>query len=338
MNKKIAAITGLVILALGITGYFFYSKHARIVPVNIISADRKIPIQDVKMFLSGFPMQSASEDPRKFFSKEIINAYTVRFFKFIQTEISYTTREEHLKAVKEYLRSVLDPGKADEIFALYERFLDYEVNLKEKAKSWSNPRNSEELLRYLKAVQDYRREVFGSDVADAMWGAEVKANEYSIRKNEIKTDPNLYGAEKEKKINSLKEDMWGDDASLVEESPLSDPEKFASYQEKQVIYQKDLRELTEDQRVERIKKFRNELFSPEQVTRLEQVDEQIQAEKMREADYFTQEAAIKNDSSMDNDKKAQAIRDLQDRIFEDDAEAFRRRLNIKDSMDMKGRR
>jgi len=49
-----------------------YPKHSEEVPVNIISADRKIPVQDAKMFLNGFPFQSVNEDPREYFSKEIV--------------------------------------------------------------------------------------------------------------------------------------------------------------------------------------------------------------------------------------------------------------------------
>lgn len=192
-------MAGLLVAAVLAVGYFFYLRHSADVPVNIISTGQKIKIKDIKMFLKGFPAQSVNEDPRKYFSEEIINVYTVRFFKFLQTQIEFTSREEHLKAVKAYLHSVLDPQKADEMFVLYEKFIDYEIGLQEKIKSWSHPQTADELLRFLRTVQDYRRDVFGADVADALWGAEVMAREYSIRKNRIAADPNLYGAEKEKK-------------------------------------------------------------------------------------------------------------------------------------------
>lgn len=327
MKKKI--IIGTVIIAsLVVIGYMLYPKHSEEVPVNIISADRKIPVQDAKMFLNGFPFQSVNEDPRKYFSKEIVNLYTVRFFKFIQTQIEFTNREEHLKAVKAYLYSVLDPQKAEEMFALYEKFMDYESGIHEKAKSWGEPKTANELLRYLQLVQDYRREIFGVEVADEMWGAEVKAREYTIRKNIVTADPNLYGAEKEKRIAALKEDMWGADAGLIEDPPETDPEKYASYQEKQAIYQRDLQELPEARRMQKIKEFREEYFSPDQVARLEAVDEQLAAERKKEADYYAQERAIMNNTALDDDKKTEAIRGLQDNTFGDEADAFRRRLNI----------
>ena len=55
------------------------------------------------MFLKGFAFESDREAPRKYFSQEIINSYTVKYFNFIQMQMKDTRLEEHLKAVKEYL-------------------------------------------------------------------------------------------------------------------------------------------------------------------------------------------------------------------------------------------
>lgn len=330
-NRKII-ITALVIIAIGIIGYIIYAKQSKHVPVNIISSGRNVSMQDAKMFLKGFPAQTASEDPRKFFSGEIVNIYTVRFFKFIQSQMEFTTREQHLQAVKNYLYSVLDPQKADEMFALYEKFLDYEIGLREKTKSWSEPGTKEELLKYLQTIHNYRREIFGSEIADAMWGAEVKAGEYSIRKNGIMFDKNLYGDEKEKKIGELKQEMWGADAASIEDPPQTDPEKFTTYQEKQAVYQKDLGEMTPQQRAEKIKEFRQELFSPEQIARLEKVDEELEADKRKESDYYAREKEIMNDSSLADDKKAEAVKELQNNVFGEEADAFRRRQNIRNNV------
>jgi len=330
MKKKII-ITLLAVAAVFVIGYLVYQKHNDDVPTNIIGPEQKIQIKDIKMFLKGFPAQSANENPREYFSGDIVNVYTVRFFKFIQSQMDFVNREEHLAAVKAYLDSVLDPQKAREMLALYEKFLDYEMGIHEKVKSWETPRNAAELLRFLEMVQDYRRDIFGADVADAMWGAEVKAKEYSIRKNSILTDAGLYGSEKEKRLAELKEDMWGADAALMEDPPRTDPEKYASYQEKQAIYQRDLQEMPENRRLDKIREFRKDFFSPEQIARLEQVDEQIAAERKRETDYYAQEKAILNNPALDHGMKADAIRELQDNTFGEEADAFRRRLNIQRS-------
>lgn len=328
MKKKIIIISLLATAAVFVILFIRYQKSNDDIPTNIIRPGQSIQIQDIKMFFKGFPAQSVNENPREYFTEEIANLYTVRFFKFIQTQIDYTNRNDHLAAVKAYLDSVFDPQKALEMFALYEKFLDYEIGIHEKAKSWGTPSSAAEFLRYLQAVQDYRRDIFGADVADAMWGAEVKAKEYTIRKQGILTDANLYGSEKEKRLAELKEDMWGADAARIEDPPRTDPEKYASYQEKQLIYQRDLQELPVSRRFDKIRDFRKEYFSPDQVARLEQVDAQLAAESKRDAGYYIEEKAILNDPAQNEEQKALAIRELQDNIFGEEADAFRRRLNI----------
>jgi lipase chaperone LimK len=122
--------------------------------------------------------------------------------------------------------------------------------------------------------------------------------------------------------------MWGAGAASIEDPPQSDPEKFAGYQEKQVIYQRDLQELPAEQRLEKIKEFRKEYFSTDQIARLEQVDAELEADKKKEADYYAQAKAIMNNPGIADDKKEEALRELQDNTFGEEAEAFRRRLNI----------
>ncbi len=331
--KKKIILSLLIMIIVGVSSYVLYRQSSEDLPDDaaahhIIGAGRNISLQDVKMFLKGFPAQSPDEDPRKYFSKEIINAYTVRFFKFMETRIEFKSMEEHLKAVQAYLHSILAPHQAEEMFALYKKFIDYEMQINEKAKSWGEPKTAEEFLRYLQSLQDYRRDVFGRDVADAMWGAEVKAHEYNIRKNSIKNDPNLYGADKEKRISNLKEEMWGADAALLEDAPQSDPERYEIYQEKQTLYQKDLQQLTDYERMKKIKEFREKYFTADQVAKLEQVDQEMAAERQREADYHDQEKVLLNDPAMNDEKKAQAIRDLQNSLFGEEADAFRRRMNM----------
>ncbi|MGD0278935.1 MAG: lipase secretion chaperone [Smithella sp.] len=331
-NKKllIGLCITIVLLLVAFTGYRLL--HKRDVPLNIISRDSKITLKDMKEYFRENKFMSGMEDPNKHFSETIANSDTIKFFKYLQTQISAGSLEDHFKEVEKYLHSIMDAKKADEMFALYKKFCNYEIELTNKVQKQPQPKNAAEMLSYLDDIQDYRRKYFGAEIADAMWGIEVKGQEYSIRKGAIVNDATLYGTDKEKRISALKDEMWGTGPDSVEDPPQSDPEKFAGYQEKQAIYQRDIQELPEDQRQEKIKEFRNEYFSSDQIARLEQVDEQINTEKKKEADYYAQEDAIKNDPSIDNDQKAQTIKALQDSIFGDDADAFRRRLNIKNNI------
>lgn len=331
-NKKvyIASIAGAVaFLCFIFIGYhFLFSGQDKDVPVNSIINDRKITFRDSKAYFRNNQFISGKEDPNKYFANTIINTDTVKFFKILQMNINEETLEEHLKAVKNHLHSIMDSEKADQMFALYNKFCTYEIDLAKKVQSWPQPRNADELLRYLAAVQDYRREVFGAETADAMWGVEVKGQEYNIRKGTIINDPELYGAEKERLISALKAKMWGTGPDSIEEPPREDAEMYAKYQEKEAIFKRDLESMSEDQRREKIAEFRNAIFTTEQVNRLMKVDEEIEQEKRNENEYYAQENRIKSNQSLNRDEQERAIRELQDHIFGDEAEAFRRRQNI----------
>lgn len=332
--KKSIIITGTVILVVVLTLWLLYSRHARIFSTDngkshIISEAQDIPLQEAKMFLKGFPAQSANEDPRQYFSQKLNNAYTVRFFKFLQTSIAFTTLEEHLKAVKAYLLTILPKDQAEEMFALYKKFIDYEIQLNEKAQYWGTPKTPDDFLRYLQSIQDFRRDFFGKETADAMWGAEIKVHEYNIRKNSILGDQNLYGADKEKRISNLKEEMWGKEAALIDEPAQNDVERYERYQEKQMLYQRDMQEMTESGKQSKIREFRDKYFTSDQVAKLEQVDQEMAEERQKEADYQAREKVILNNPDISDEKKAEAIRELQNSLFGEEADALRRRINIR---------
>jgi len=309
-------------------GYFFFSKSDEDIPVNIISKDNKITLKDMQEYFKSNQFMSGDEHPNQYFVQSIANPNTVKFFKYLQMQIKANNLEEHLKAVEKYLQSVMEPAKAAEMFALYKKFCDYEIEMTKNMQKLSHPKNADELIRYLQEIHQYRREIFGAEIADAMWGIEVKGQEYNIRKGSILHNGSLYGIEKEKQLSALKDEMWGTGPESVEEPPQTDPEKFSRYQEKQLIYQRDLNELPDTDRREKIKEFRKEYFSSEQITRLEQVDQEMENNKKNESDYYAQEKDIMNNPSLDNEKKAEMIRDLQNQTFGEEAEAFRRRLNI----------
>lgn len=331
MNKKRLIIIAGVVIAMVIAmaaGYFFFLKSDEDIPVNIISKDNKITLKDMQEYFKSNQFMSGDEHPNQYFVQSIANPNTVKFFKYLQMQIKANNLEEHLKAVEKYLLSVMEPAKAAEMFALYKKFCDYEIEMTKNMQKLSHPKNADELIRYLQEIHQYRREIFGAEIADAMWGIEVKGQEYNIRKGSILHNASLYGIEKEKQLSALKDEMWGTGPENVEEPPQTDPEKFSRYQEKQLIYQRDLNELPDIDRKEKIKEFRKEYFSSEQIARLEQVDQELENNKKNESDYYAQEKDIMNNPSLDNEKKAEMIRDLQNQTFGEEAEAFRRRLNI----------
>jgi lipase chaperone LimK len=148
--------------------------------------------------------------------------------------------------------------------------------------------------------------------------------EYKVRKAHIIAEKNLYGKEKEKRISRLRSDFWGAEAGILES--LSNP--YERYMEKLQVYTKDLAELDDAVRNVMIKEFRKEYFSPDTLKKLENLDDAMAFERLRERDYRSKEGDILNDPSLSQDQKTMKIEHLRDEIFGDEAEAFRRRENI----------
>ncbi|MCX7679359.1 MAG: lipase chaperone [Spirochaetes bacterium] len=321
-NRKIIA---LVISALLIALiYFTYrrEKNDHFGP-SIISNNVSISAQDIYLNLKGIKFDDANIT--KHFSHSVVTPFTVKFFKFLQRRFRDLDYESHLKAVEEYLYRIMDANRAAQMFELYKRFLEYEKKLIEAARKWPTPTNTHDAINYLRNVQKFRRDFFGNEIADILFGAQVKHQEYTLRKQNIINDKKLYAKEKEKLIKKLQEDMWGEDAATIDNAM----RPYDQYREKLAIYEKDLSELDETSRKEKIKEFRQQYFSPEVVERLEKVDQEIEREKKIEEDYRTKEQRILLDQNLTAQQKEEKIRELQNEIFGDEADAFRRREAIR---------
>ncbi len=264
------------------------------------------------------------DKPDSLFSKGVVNPYTLKFFNYLIKRFSdIKDFDKHYLAVQEYLYSVMPMEKADQLLALYKKYIEYQRNLSSRLNSWGMPRNAEEAIDRLHKLQDYRRQIFGKETADALFGAEIKAREYPIRRSAIVYDKDIYGSEKEEMIKNLNQEMWGE----------TDVEEYANpynrYKEKLEIYNKDLSEMSGAERDQRIKEYRKQYFTPDQVARLEDVDKVIAEEKETESEYRSDEVRIMNDPNLTPEKKTEKVEKLQEKYFgKEGAEAFRRRETI----------
>jgi lipase chaperone LimK len=295
----------------------------------VFDRNSKIGMKDVQIYLG--QNEFKADDVRDYFKKDVINSYTLKYFLFLDDKFKDSRNpEELLQSVREYLATIMPQDEADKLFAVYKIYVYYQRDIHDKMTTWGRPSTPEEAIDYLHKLQDYRRKVFGDENADTLFGPIVKLQEYPIRRGMIIGNQDLYGAEKEKRLNDLKKDMWGEEADTVD----NDTEPLDRYQEKLKIYQKDMAEMTSDEeRQAKTRQFREEIFTPEQMKRLDDVDRAAAEEKKNERDYYAQENDIKNDNNLDADEKAQKIRELQDQMFESEAEAFRRRQIVKDAIE-----
>jgi lipase chaperone LimK len=134
-------------------------------------------------------------------------------------------------------------------------------------------------------------------------------------------DQSLFGKEKEKRLQKLKVDMWSD----AEEMPPDDPNPYNRYQIRLQLYYKDLTGLDEGARRTKIKEFRKDFFSGEQMKKLAAVDDRIAEEQEMMKHYRMAEREILLKKYITQAEKNKRITALQDEFFGRDAEAFRRR-------------
>jgi lipase chaperone LimK len=343
-RNKIPAIAGLLCLMI-VFAYWFYSKETvyeqAIDSDYIFDKSRKITLEDVKKSRLPFPriqedfqdkeagtIENSSEtaldniDVRALFSEALINSYTtVNYFKHLESRFKNSVNlGEHLQQVKDYLFSEFYASEAEKLYETYQKYVECEISLAEEFRNFGLVRTPEDAIAILQQIHDHRRLSLGEELADLLFGADVKAKEYAFRRAVIVRDVTLYGSEKEVRIGKLNEDMWGEEAHAVE----SHPNAYTRYQEKLNIYEKDFSELSSEETQKKIREFREQFFPPDAVARLEEVDRQIAREQMQEDIYRKKEAMLTGDPNLSDTEREIILQKLQDELFGEEAEAFRR--------------
>jgi lipase chaperone LimK len=264
----------------------------------------------------------SNENVRDYFTDDIVNEHTLNFFQYLDKVcIDAEGLADNLEQAREYLYSVLPPQTAERMLVLYQSYLHYQISLPDKIAAWGIPKTTDQALENLANLQDYRRAIFGEEIADIIFGASVVAQEYAIRRNAIFYDDNLYGSEKEKLLRVLHKDMWGDELTVDANVPA-----YTRYQEKLQLYKKDIAELrTEEEREAFLQHVRMEVFDPVQRQRLQKVERFLAEEKIIKEQYLEQEKEILQNPELSEKEKEKKIRELQDATFGEEADAFRRR-------------
>lgn len=214
---------------------------------------------------------------REKINKDIADRNTVDLFKFLQFKFQNDNMEDHYSEVLSYLAGLYGEQKAEEYLELYKGYTQYEMGLAEQEFfKRQQPSSAAEALNLLNDIKSYRESVFGSELAENLFGDEHRMYEYTIMQNEIVKDPDMYGKEKEKEISELQENLGykpGEDSEMSE---------FDKYNFKLRLYKKDLSGMSADQQKELMKKFRSEIFTPEEASRLEELEWSIEQEERRQ--------------------------------------------------------
>ena len=348
-NKKIIALISVFALFF-LIGYWLFPKDQENTEY-IFDKSYNISLEDVKKARTPLPRTMTADKPslnsspdesdenitdspeqgldlRKIFGEGLINSYTtLKYFKHLDHLFrKSTTLGEHFDEVKKYLFAQFSEEEARTLFETYKKYLQCEMDLVEEFSNLTSAKSTEEAIETLKQIQEFRRDRLGAELADKLFGADVKAKEYAFRRADIVGDDTLYGEAKEKMLKDLNEDMWGKDARAVEEHP----NNYNRYKEKLLIYKKDIDEIeSEESRQAKIKEFRTEFFTPEVVKRLDKVDQQIASEEENEINYREKEKKILENTGLTEETKNKKIESLQNEMFGDQADAFRRRETMR---------
>ncbi len=350
-QKRILAL-GLIGLLLFLFGYWLFPKDSGqpeyifdksydIKPADVHKSREHINFDSIKSSrlpsskesvsngtASTKPMEQEGSELRALFSEGLINSYTtLNFFKHLEHKFrESTTLGEHFNAVKEYLLSEFSEKEAKKLFDTYKKYLQCEMDLLDEYKNFAGVSSPEEAVEMLRQIQAFRRDRLGEKLADKLFGTDVKAKEYAFRRAAIVKDDTLYGKEKEKRLAELNEAMWGDETATLD----THKNAYNQYQEKLQIYKKDLNAAgSPEARRAKIREFREAFFSPEVVAKFEEIDRQMAEKAEQEESYRKQAEAIRSSEELSKKAKERQLQSLQNEVFGDDAEAFRRREAIR---------
>jgi lipase chaperone LimK len=322
MSRKNALISGIIIVLIILT-INIVSKMVSSDETDYISGNsEELSYSDVRDYMK--KVDFSGDNSRAYFKDNLINKYTLKFFKYLQETFKDMTYEQHIEAVRKYLYDSMDSDSADQLLEIYKKFLDYENRIAAEISGKTDLETTDDFLKILKRMRELQVEIFGEKNADIIFGASLKSQEYPIRRAGIVNDKSLYGKEKEEKIRQLNKEMWGSEGEEIEKNR----KPYTQYTEKIETYSKDLSEMGEEEKSQKVKEFREEIFSPEIVQRLEEVDNLMEAEKQKELSYLSAYSEISNNKELSETEKKDMIYNLQNKTFGEEADSVRRREDM----------
>lgn len=322
MSKK-NVITAAIILLLAVLTINIVSKIFSSGDIEYISgSSQELTYDDVRDYLK--KVDFSGDKSREYFKDNLINKYTLKFFKYLQETFKDMSYDQHIEAVRKYLYDSMDSESADKLLVIYKKFLDYENRIAAEISGIKDLETTDDFLNILLKMKKMQIEIFGEKDADIIFGASLKSQEYPIRRAGIVNDKSLYGKEKEERISKLNKEMWGSEGEELEKNR----KPYTQYTEKIETYSKDLSEMTESDKLKKIKEFREQVFSPDIVQRLEEVDSLMEAEKQKELSYLSAYSEITNNKDLNEKEKKEMIYNLQNKTFGEEADSVRRRTEM----------
>lgn len=292
-------------------GYIFDKSY----PVSLDEITRARELADAFMAGENGQLRPGREiDPANYMTKDFeINVATLAYFNYLGALFADNSGlPAHLEKVKALLVEKLPEDKAQRLYSMYENYISCELELSTALAAWKEPQSPADVARLLADAQKFRREYLGANVADALFGADIKTREYAVRRGAIVGDARLYGREKEKRVDRLTEEMWGDQAQAVSDYSLP----FHRYREKLQMYARDMAEMkSDDQRTRMVRDFRTHYFSPEIVAQMEELDARTATQQEVDARFERQKQEILGNDTLSQEEKMAALQEIAKEIY-----------------------
>jgi lipase chaperone LimK len=190
----------------------------------------------------------------------------------------------------------LPPTAAQEAIDLLDRYLNY----RERARGlYAEDGLSGDLSAHLEQIRALRREVFGKDNAEALFGQDATEDYIALAESEVLRDPSLSQEERQRRLDALEQQL--PEAVRQAHEEVTKPTRFLQEQE-------ELQAAGGSS--EEIRALREKYWGTEAADRLEGLDRRQADWQARIDDYRTARAAIENDPSLSPEQKVQNINDL----------------------------
>jgi len=267
---------------------------------------------------------------------KFLNENTVRNFKALRTKFKDVRSIEDLcnKVYADFLQHY-SKEEADVLLKVFKAYLSCEFSMSSETSKWKVPNTADGLQGYIDNAFNFRKNRLGDKIAERLYGVEHHKLTFKVQKAIIAKNSELYGKEKEKMIDKLASDIWGNEYDKALHAESSRP--YEVYKEKLALYKKDMSEMDDDQKKKMINQFKQELLSPKLIQNLEEAEKMTHQASQEGKAYLDAKQQILNDSNLSSEEKDKKVKALQEEVFGKNLEAFQRAESLskkmKDSLD-----
>ena len=258
-----------------------------------------------------------------------VNGSTLDMFQALEVKFKDNKEKtiyDHFENVRNFLLEQYPREKALSLFNIYKDYLKCKMEVHKKQQRWGYPSNPEEALQRLEWIQDYRNERLGEELTKRLYGDEMQKKKYNFKKSAILKSDEL-AQEKERQLRDLRREMQEQGIKREVQQ-----DNYREYQQKLMLYDKDLAQMSKEERKQKIREIRKETFSQEVVEKMQKVDQQQQRYEKNVQKYRNKKEKIKNNQDLTKQEKKHKLEELRKNLFGDRAEAVKRRENKREAL------